>query len=72
MGDLRRLGGEIFGQLRQLGRFGTPAQQEQAQEILTRTRDELYAVLAGAPTEEPAETPTTEAAADDTAESTEA
>ena len=25
-GDLRRLAGEIFGQLRQLGRFGTPAQ----------------------------------------------
>ena len=38
-GELRRLGGEIFGQLRQLGRFGSPAQQEQAQEILARTRD---------------------------------
>jgi DNA-binding PadR family transcriptional regulator len=47
MGDLRRLGGELFGQLRQIGRFGSPAQQAQAQEILARTRDELYAVLAG-------------------------
>ena len=47
-GDLRRLGGEIFGQMRQLGRFGTPAQQERAREILSRTRTELYAVLADA------------------------
>ena len=62
-GDMRRLGGEIFGQLRQLGRFGTPAQQEQARVILTRTRTELYAVLAAAPTEEPAAP--TEAAADE-------
>ena len=48
-GDMRRLGGEIFGQMRQLGRFGTPAQQEQARVILTRTRTELYAVLAEPP-----------------------
>jgi DNA-binding PadR family transcriptional regulator len=46
IGDLRRLGGELFGQLRQIGRFGSPAQQEQAKAILARTRDELYAVLA--------------------------
>jgi DNA-binding PadR family transcriptional regulator len=45
-GDLRRLGGEIFGQLRQLGRFGTPAQLDKTQEILKRTRADLYAVLA--------------------------
>jgi DNA-binding PadR family transcriptional regulator len=45
-GDLRRLGGELFGQLRQIGQFGSAAQQEQAQEILGRARDELYAVLA--------------------------
>ncbi|MET0144001.1 MAG: PadR family transcriptional regulator [Ilumatobacteraceae bacterium] len=62
-GDMRRLGGEIFGQMRQLGRFGTPAQQEQARVILTRTRTERSAVLAGASTEEPAATPMPEAAA---------
>lgn len=48
-GDLRRLGGEIFGQLRQLGRFGSSAQLERASEILTRTKNDLYAVLASAP-----------------------
>src|SRR5262249_51415975 len=46
IGDLRRLGGELFGQLRQIGRFGSPAQQEQAKAIRARARDELYAVLA--------------------------
>ena len=50
-GDLRRLGGEIFGQLRQLGRFGTAAQLERAREILDRTRQELYELLAAPPTE---------------------
>jgi DNA-binding PadR family transcriptional regulator len=45
-GDLRRLGGEIVGQLRQLGRYGSPAQLEKAGEILTRTRSELYDLLA--------------------------
>jgi DNA-binding PadR family transcriptional regulator len=45
-GDLRRLGGELFGQLRQIGRFGSTTQQEQAKAILTRARDELYAVMA--------------------------
>jgi DNA-binding PadR family transcriptional regulator len=50
-GELRRLGGEIFGQLRQLGRYGSPAQHEQATEILTRARTELYAVLAQPPAE---------------------
>lgn len=48
-GDLRRLGGEIFGQLRQLSRFGSPEQLEKARAILTRARTELYAVLAAAP-----------------------
>ena len=45
-GDLRRLSGEIFGQLRQLGRFGSPIQVARTQEILKRTRADLYAVLA--------------------------
>lgn len=51
-GDLRRLGGEIFGQLRQLGRFGTPSQLDRAAALLARTRSELYGVLAD-PDEEP-------------------
>jgi DNA-binding PadR family transcriptional regulator len=46
MGELRRLGGEVFGQLRQVGRFGSADQQAQAKEILARARDELYAVMA--------------------------
>ena len=48
-GDIRRLAGEVFGQLRQLGRFGSPAQLDKAKEILARTRAELYAVLAEPP-----------------------
>jgi len=56
-GELRRLGGEIFGQLRQLGRYGTPAQQDQAQAILARARTELYAVLAQPATETQPEAP---------------
>lgn len=63
-GEMRRLGGEIFGQLRQLGRFGSPAQQEQAKQILARTRTELYAVLAQPPADEataPDQAPDTDA-----------
>ena len=51
-GDVRRLAGEVFGQLRQLGRFGSPAQLDKAKEILARTRAELYAVLAEPPATE--------------------
>ena len=58
-GELRRLSAEIVGQLRQLLRFGTPAQLERARDILSRTRSELYEVLAAPPTDEP--TPRTEA-----------
>lgn len=55
-GELRRLGGEIVGQLRQIARFGTPGQLEQAQAILATARTELYQVLAAPPaTEEPAD-----------------
>lgn len=64
-GDLRRLGGEIFGQLRQLGRFGTPAQLEQTRLILTRARTDLYAVLATPPTDDaPTSEPAPEATDD--------
>lgn len=45
-GELRRLGAEILGQLRQLARFGTPAQLDRTREILTTTRAQLYEVLA--------------------------
>ncbi len=48
-GDLRRLAAEIFGQLRQLGRFGSPAQLDRARDILARTRAELYELLATPP-----------------------
>jgi DNA-binding PadR family transcriptional regulator len=48
-GDLRRLGGEVLGQLRQLGRFGTEDQLERAREVLVRTRQELYELLARPP-----------------------
>jgi len=37
---------QVDGQLRQIGRFGSTAQQEQAKAILAKARDELYAVLA--------------------------
>ncbi|MGI9053514.1 MAG: PadR family transcriptional regulator [Ilumatobacteraceae bacterium] len=53
-GDLRRLAAEIFGQLRHLGRFGSTAQLDQAREILTRTRTDLYAVLAVPPSDDDA------------------
>jgi DNA-binding PadR family transcriptional regulator len=56
-GELRRLGGEIAGQLRQLGRFGSPAQLAKAAEVLARTRSELYALLANPPEDDaPADT----------------
>ena len=62
-GDLRRLAGEIAGQLRQIGRYGSAAQLERTREILTRTRTELYTVLAEPPSDE---TPNgTDAASDD-------
>lgn len=52
-GDLRRLAAEIFGQLRQIGRFGSAAQLDRAREVLTRTRTDLYEVLAAPPADDP-------------------
>jgi DNA-binding PadR family transcriptional regulator len=64
-GEIRQLGAEIFGQLRQLGRFGSAAQLDRTAEILARTRGELYAVLANPPADDDtADAPTT--AAEDT------
>ena len=51
-GDLRRLGGEIYGQLRQIGRFGSADQLERAAEILKRARTDLYALLAEPPADD--------------------
>jgi len=56
-GDLRRLGAEIFGQLRQLARFGTPDQLDRTRDVLTRTRTELYEVLAAPPADEVTDEP---------------
>ena len=57
-GELRRLSAEIVGQLRQLLRFGTPAQLERTRDILSRTRSELYEVLAAPPADTSTDTTT--------------
>ena len=71
-GDLRRLGGEIFGQLRQLGRYGSAAQLERTREILARTRAELYGVLAEPPRDETTDGRATPSDAADTSDATDA
>ena len=48
-GDLRGHVAELVGQVRQVGRFGTPEQIEQAATVLTDTKRELYAILATEP-----------------------
>jgi DNA-binding PadR family transcriptional regulator len=48
-GDLRGHVAELVGQARQVGRFGTPEQIEQAAAILTDAKRKLYAVLAAEP-----------------------
>jgi DNA-binding PadR family transcriptional regulator len=48
-GELRREVAELIGQVRQIGRFGSPSQVDGAREVLrTATRD-LYQVLASGP-----------------------
>ena len=37
--------------VRQIGRFGSPAQRQRAADILARTKADLYQVMADAPTE---------------------
>ena len=63
-GELRRLAGEIFGQLRQLGRYGSPAQIERAQAILATARTELYQVLAASPVDDAPASDATDPSAD--------
>lgn len=48
-GDLRGHVAELVGQVRQIGRFGTPEQIERAAGVLVDTKRELYAILATEP-----------------------
>lgn len=48
-GDLRGAVAELGGQVRQIGRFGTPEQAEAAGKVLDEAKRELYAILATAP-----------------------
>jgi DNA-binding PadR family transcriptional regulator len=45
-GDLRGHVAELVGQVRQVGRFGTPDQIERAATVLTDAKRRLYAILA--------------------------
>ncbi len=49
-GELRHLMSEIGGQLRQIGRFGSPEQLDATREILDDTKRRLYDVLAASGT----------------------
>ncbi|MFK7916885.1 MAG: PadR family transcriptional regulator [Ilumatobacter sp.] len=48
-GDLRGKVAELVGQVRQIGRFGTPEQAEQAGKVLDDAKRQLYAILATEP-----------------------
>ena len=48
-GDLRRGVAELVGQVRQIGRFGTPEQIERAGEVLGAAKRSLYEILATEP-----------------------
>jgi DNA-binding PadR family transcriptional regulator len=48
-GDLRGRLAELAGQVRQIGRFGTPEQSRQAGEVLRDATRRLYAILATDP-----------------------
>jgi len=50
-GELRGHVSELVGQVRQIGRFGTPEQIERAGEVLTDAKRRLYAILAAEPSE---------------------
>jgi DNA-binding PadR family transcriptional regulator len=49
-GDLRGHVAELVGQVRQIGRFGSAEQIEEAGEVLTDAKRRLYAILASEPT----------------------
>lgn len=48
-GELRGAVAELHGQARQIGRFGTPEQVEQAKQVFSNAKRELYAILATEP-----------------------
>jgi DNA-binding PadR family transcriptional regulator len=50
-GDLRGRVAELVGQVRQIGKFGTPEQAEAAAKVLDGATRQLYAILATAPAE---------------------
>lgn len=54
-GDLRGAVAELVGQARQIGRFGTPDQVEQAKEVFADAKRKLYAILAAEPAGESSE-----------------
>ncbi len=50
-GELRGRVAELVGQVRQIGRFGTPEQAEAAGKVLDDAKRQLYAILAAPPAE---------------------
>lgn len=50
-GELRGRVAELVGQVRQIGRFGTPEQSEAAANVLDDAKRQLYAILAAPPAE---------------------
>jgi len=52
-GELRGTVAELIGQARQIGRFGTADQIEQARDVFDEAKRQLYAILAEAPSRAP-------------------
>ncbi|MGB3736649.1 MAG: PadR family transcriptional regulator [Ilumatobacter sp.] len=53
-GDLRGAMAELVGQVRQIGKFGTPEQAEAAGKVLDDAKRQLYTILATAPDDDDA------------------
>ena len=62
-GELRGTVAELIGQARQIGRFGTADQIEQARDVFDEAKRKLYAILAEAPSTAP--NPSDDSQADD-------
>jgi len=54
----RELIGQLVAAIRQVNEVGTPAQREEAKQVLTRTRQALYKILAADPVDEDPAGPT--------------
>jgi DNA-binding PadR family transcriptional regulator len=54
-GDLRGHVAELVGQVRQIGRFGTPEQIERAAEVMNEAKRKLYGILATEPSADDAQ-----------------